>query len=71
MIDLLEVPSVRKHDLHHSAVEKVKISDDHKFVAFTYSNSQNEVLKGGVKDISNQRVLDCKFDRVSQIEFSE
>jgi len=56
---------VKKHLLRHSAIEKIKCSDNHRFVAFTVNIGNDEVLSGGIKDIETQTVMDLKLEQIS------
>ena len=69
VLDLADVPFIRRPDLRGSAVDKIKMSDDHSLLAFTVDVGNTEVLMGGIKHITDQKYLDVSLPRVGQIEF--
>ena len=69
VLDIAEIPFVSERQLRGTVVHKIKMSDDHSMVAFTVDVGNTEVLKGGVKDMRENRVLDIMLPRVGQIEF--
>ena len=51
VIDLVEIPFVPRRHLRTSAIDKMKMNDDHSFIAFTVDINNNEKLTAGVKDM--------------------
>jgi hypothetical protein len=52
VLDLAEVPFIRRGDLRGSTIDKIKMSDDHSLLAFTVDVGNTEVLVGGIKNIA-------------------
>lgn len=66
VLDLKDIPQVA--DPTNAIFDKIKMSDDHKKLAFTIDLENNEKLSTGVIDIKSGKVLDW-IDNACQAEF--
>jgi oligopeptidase B len=70
VLDLVDVPWLKKRSLPVTVVDKIKMNKDHSLVAFTLDIGNTETYTAGLKDMANNRVDPLfQIHHVSQIEF--
>ena len=57
VLDIAEVPFIPFRCLRTTSVDKIKLSDTHKMLAFTVDMENNEIMTGGVKDLEKNEYL--------------
>lgn len=70
VLDIAEVPFIPFQNMRTTSVDKLKLSDSHKLLAFTVDIENSEVLTGGVKDLDKNEYLPYfVFKNVHTMEF--
>lgn len=70
VLDIAEVPFIPYRSLKTTSVDKIKMSDSHKMLAFTVDIENNEIMTGGVKDMDKNEYLPYfVFHNVHTMEF--
>jgi len=70
VLDIAEVPFIPYRNLRTTSVDKIKLSDNHKILAFTIDIENNEIMTGGVKDLEKNVYLPYfVFKNVHTMEF--
>jgi protease II len=70
LLDIADVPFVPYRSLRTTSVDKVKLSDSQRFVAFTLDIENNEIMTGGIKDCEKNEYLPYfVFKNVHTMEF--
>ena len=70
VLDIAECPFVPFQNLRTASVDKLKMSDNHSLLAFTVDIEHNEIMTGGIKDLTKQEHLPhFVFHNVHTMEF--
>ena len=70
VLDIAECPFVPFQSLRTASVDKLKMSDNHGLLAFTVDIEHNEIMTGGIKDLTkNEHLPHFVFHNVHSMEF--